>query len=250
MSDFFVVIPSRLASERLPRKPLLDIEGRTMIERVYAQAAQSAAREVVIATDSDAIAAACQGFGITAEMTSAAHMSGTDRIAEVAGRRGWSDEQIVVNVQGDEPLIPPALIDQVAELLDGDGEAGMATLMTPLSDPSEYTDPNMVKLVTDRTGGALYFSRSPIPASRDGSIPADARRHIGLYAYRVRCLKQLAAAPVAPPERAERLEQLRALWLGLRIVVADAVQSPARGVDTEEDLEFIRATVRRTAKRD
>jgi len=250
MSDFFVVIPSRLASERLPSKPLLDIGGRAMIECVYAQAAQSAAREVVIATDSDAIAAACQDFGVAAEMTSPAHMSGTDRIAEVAERRGWGDEQIVVNVQGDEPLIPPALIDQVADLLAADSTAGMATLMTPLSDPSEYTDPNMVKLVTDRSGAALYFSRSPIPASRDRSVPADARRHIGLYAYRVSCLRQLAAAPVAPPERAARLEQLRALWLGVRVIVADALQPPPRGVDTAEDLEYIRTIVRQTVKRD
>jgi 3-deoxy-manno-octulosonate cytidylyltransferase (CMP-KDO synthetase) len=124
----------------------------------------------------------------------------------------------------------------------------MATLMTPLADPAEYDDPNMVKLVTDRSGGALYFSRSPIPASRSGGVPEDARRHIGLYAYRVRYLLQLAAAPVAPPERAERLEQLRALWLGIRIAVADAVETPPRGVDTEDDLAFIRALARQSAQ--
>jgi 3-deoxy-manno-octulosonate cytidylyltransferase (CMP-KDO synthetase) len=247
MSTFVVVIPSRLASERLPRKPLLDIDGRTMIERVHAQAARSAAAEVIVATDSTEIADVCRGFGASVEMTAVGHMSGTDRIAEVAERRGWSDDQIVVNVQGDEPLLPPALIDQVAGLLAADSVAGMATLMTPLTDPAEYDDPNMVKLVTDRSGGALYFSRSPIPAGRGGGVPVDARRHIGLYAYRVRCLQQLAAAPVAPPERAERLEQLRALWLGFRIAVADAVEPPPRGVDTEDDLVIIRVLARQAA---
>jgi len=185
MSEFYVVIPSRLASERLPRKPLVDIEGRTMIERVFAQAAASGAREVIIATDSSAIAEACHRFHATVEMTSATHASGTDRIAEVAARRGWSDADVVVNVQGDEPMLPPVLIDQVASLLDADLQAGMASLMTPLSDPSEYADPNMVKVVTDQAGGALYFSRSPIPASREGGVPSTGRRHIGLYAYRV-----------------------------------------------------------------
>lgn len=248
MNDFAVVIPSRLASERLPRKPLLDIEGQTMIERVFRQAAQSSAAEVVVATDSDDIAAACRDFGAAVEMTSATHASGTDRIAEVAERRGWDDARIVVNVQGDEPLLPPALIDQVASLLAADAAAGMATLMTPLASPDEYTDPNMVKLVHDQSGAALYFSRAAIPASRAGGIPPDARRHIGLYAYRAQCLKMLAAAPVAPPEQAERLEQLRALWLGVRIAVADAVQAPARGVDTEDDLQIIRQTIRQAAE--
>lgn len=244
MNRFIVVIPSRLESERLQRKPLLDIEGRTMIERVFARATQSSAAEVVVATDSILIADTCRSFGAAVEMTAAEHMSGTDRIAEVAARRGWDDAAVVVNVQGDEPLLPPELIDQVAGLLASDPAAGMATLMTPLAEPAEYGDPNMVKLVADQSGAALYFSRSPIPASRDGSVPPDARRHIGLYAYRVHCLRRLAATPVAPPERAERLEQLRALWLGCRIAVADAVVAPPRGVDTPEDLECIRAIVR------
>lgn len=240
MNGFVVVIPARLASERLPRKPLLDIGGRPMVQWVHTQATRSAAAEVIVATDSAEIEAACSAFGAVVEMTGAHHASGTDRIAEVAERRGWADDRIVVNVQGDEPLMPPALIDQVAGLLAADPAAGMATLMTPLAEPAEYLDRNVAKVVTDRGGAALYFSRAPIPASRDASVPPDARRHIGLYAYRVGCLRELAAAPVAPPERAERLEQLRALWLGRRIAIADAVERPPRGVDTEADLETAR----------
>jgi 3-deoxy-manno-octulosonate cytidylyltransferase (CMP-KDO synthetase) len=248
MSGFIVVIPVRLASERLPRKPLADILGKTMIERVYAQAGQSHADEVIVATDSIEIETSCDGFGARVEMTASSHASGTDRIAEVAERLEWPDQQIVVNVQGDEPLIPPALIDQVAAMLDADPNAGMATLMTPLLDDSEYRDPNMAKVVADQSGAAIYFSRAPIPASRDGAVPADARRHIGLYAYRAATLRLLAAAPVAPPERVERLEQLRALWLGQRIAIADACELPPRGVDTQSDLEFIRDQVRKLKK--
>jgi 3-deoxy-manno-octulosonate cytidylyltransferase (CMP-KDO synthetase) len=243
MSGFVVVIPARLASERLPQKPLLDIAGLPMIERVFRQAQRSAAREVIIATDSPEIERVSRAFGAPVERTEVNHASGTDRIAEVARRRAWADDEIVVNVQGDEPLIPPTLIDQLAALLAADPAADMATLMTPLADPSEYRDPNMVKVVASRDGAAIYFSRSPIPASRDGGVPHHARRHIGLYAYRVGSLKAVAAAPVAPPERAERLEQLRALWLGLRIAIADAVEAPARGVDTEADLDLIRHLV-------
>lgn len=248
MSGFVVVIPVRLASERLPRKPLVDIEGRPMIERVYRQALASRADEVIVATDSAEIESACASFGARVEMTSSDHASGTDRIAEVAARSRWPDDRIVVNVQGDEPLIPPALIDQVAGLLADDPLASMATLTTPLADAKEYRDLNMVKVVADAAGRAIYFSRSPIPASRDGSIPAEARRHIGIYAYRIAALKQLAGAEPAPPERAEKLEQLRALWLGLRIAVADACETPPRGVDTAEDLEIIRDRVRRARR--
>jgi 3-deoxy-manno-octulosonate cytidylyltransferase (CMP-KDO synthetase) len=243
MSGFLVVIPSRLKSERLPRKPLLDIAGMPMIERVYRQARRSAARDVIIATDADEIEQAARAFGAAVERTDPSHASGTDRIAEVARRRGWDDAEIVVNVQGDEPLIPPALIDQVARLLEADPGAGMATLMTALASPAEYTDPNMAKVVASRDGAALYFSRSPIPASRDGEVPAAARRHIGLYAYRVSCLKAVAAAPMAPAESAEKLEQLRALWLGQRIAIADAIEAPPRGVDTVADLDEIRRIV-------
>jgi len=244
MSRFCVVIPSRLASQRLPDKPLLDIGGKTMIERVYLQAAGSAADEVIVATDSPEIESVCRGIGARVVMTASHHASGTDRIAEVAERLEWHEDEIVVNVQGDEPLIPPALIDQVAGLLEIDSSAGMATLMTPLAHDDEYRDPHMVKVVTDRGGSAIYFSRAPIPWNAAGAVPADARRHVGLYAYRVGVLREIAAAPVAPPEREERLEQLRALWLGRRIAIADAVEEPPRGVDTEEDLELIRELVR------
>lgn len=244
MSGFVVVIPARLASERLPRKPLLDIGGKSMIVHVCERALASGADEVFVATDSSEIAESVQLDNVSVEMTAATHQSGTDRIAEVASRNAWPDDRIVVNVQGDEPLLPPELISQVAELLANDPAAGMATLMTPLAHPDEYRDPNMARVVTDGSGAALYFSRAAIPATRDGSVPADARRHIGLYAYRVACLKRIAAAPVAPPERAERLEQLRALWLGERIAIADAVKAPPRGVDTAEDLEFVRAIFR------
>jgi 3-deoxy-manno-octulosonate cytidylyltransferase (CMP-KDO synthetase) len=250
VNGFVVVIPARLDSERLPRKPLLDIEGSTMIERVCLQAARSRAAEVIVATDSDEIRLACAGFGAEVAMTRRDHASGTDRIAEVAAQRGWADALIVVNVQGDEPLIPPALIDQVAELLDADPAADMATLMTPLAAAADYRDPNMAKVVVDGSGRAIYFSRSPIPATRDGSVPDDARRHVGIYAYRVGCLREIAAAPVAPPERAERLEQLRALWLGRRIAIADAVEPPPRGVDTGADLELIRQLVRERSTED
>lgn len=245
MSEYIVVIPARLASERLPGKPLADIEGKSMIERVYERARASGAADVIIATDSEEIESACRRFGAHVAMTSPDHASGTDRIAEVAARLGWPDDTIVVNVQGDEPMIPPAVIDQVASLLAADAAAGMATLMTPLANASEYTDPNMARVIADSTGAALYFSRAPIPATRSGEPPPEARRHIGLYAYRVECLRRLAATPATALERAERLEQLRALWLGVRIAIADAVELPARGVDTEEDLELIRAIVRK-----
>jgi 3-deoxy-manno-octulosonate cytidylyltransferase (CMP-KDO synthetase) len=243
MSDFIVVIPARMASERLPGKPLRMIGDRPMIAWVHAQAKRSGAAEVIVATDSAEIEAACLGFGARVEMTRADHASGTDRIAEVAARRAWPDDQIVVNVQGDEPLIPPGLIDQVAALLERDPAAGMATLMTAVANADEFRDPNTAKVVTDAAGAALYFSRAPIPAARDGGLPAAARRHVGLYAYRVGCLKRLAAAPIAPLERVERLEQLRALWLGERIAIADAVEAPSRGVDTEAELELVRSLV-------
>jgi 3-deoxy-manno-octulosonate cytidylyltransferase (CMP-KDO synthetase) len=156
----------------------------------------------------------------------------------------WADDDIVVNVQGDEPLLPPSLVDQVARLLEDEPAAGIATLVTPVRDAREFHDPNVVKVVADASGGALYFSRAPIPYSRDGTLPSSARRHIGLYAYRARSLKAIAAARPCPPETAERLEQLRALWLGIRIRVADALEVPPRAVDTAEDL----AEVRRLAK--
>ena len=239
--DFAVVIPARYGATRLPGKPLADICGRPMIQWVYEAAAAGGAAEVIVATDDARIAEACGRFGARAEMTGSAHASGTDRIAEVARRLDWPDERIVVNVQGDEPLLPPALVSQVAGLLEGGPEAGMATLATPIAERAEWDDPNVVKVVTDRRSRALYFSRSRIPWPRDGAGPdGNAMRHVGLYGYRVRALKAFTDAKPCGLELQERLEQLRALWLGIPILVARARETPPRGVDTEEDLRAVR----------
>ena len=182
-ASFIAVIPARFASTRLPGKPLKDIAGRPMIEWVYRQTAQSGASEVIVATDDERIAAACRTFGARVELTSSEHASGTDRIAELARRYEWDDRQIVVNVQGDEPLISPLCIAQTARLLGWHPEATIATLIAPLESEDQFRDPNFVKVVTDKDGWALYFSRAPIPWPRDGGRPA-VHRHIGLYAYR------------------------------------------------------------------
>ena len=237
--EFFAVIPARYDSVRLPGKPLLDIVGRPMLAWVFERACQSGAAECLVATDDERIANACERFGAPVEMTSAEHSTGTDRIAEVAQRRGWSDEQIVVNVQGDEPLIPPALISQVASLAARDPDAAIATLMVPIASAEDRENPNFAKVVADKTGRALYFSRAPIPWPRDGGLPAS-HRHIGLYAYRVRALREIAATAPCELEQIERLEQLRALWLGLGIAIEQAVEPPPVGVDTQADLETIR----------
>jgi len=237
--DFIVVIPARYASTRLPGKPLEDIAGKPMIEWVYRQAQRSGASQVIVATDDERIAAACRRFAAPVELTSVEHPSGTDRIAELAHRFGWDDQQIVVNVQGDEPLLPPAVIAQTATLLAAHPEAAIATLMAPIQDEAEFRDPNFAKVVTDRDGWALYFSRAPIPWSRE-STRVLAQRHIGLYAYRAAGLKAITAAPPCALERTEHLEQLRALWLGLRIIVAESVEPASPHVDTEEDLIKIR----------
>jgi 3-deoxy-manno-octulosonate cytidylyltransferase (CMP-KDO synthetase) len=238
------VIPARYDSVRLPGKPLADICGRPMIVWVYEAARRSSATEVIVATDDERIAAACRAVRARVELTATHYASGTDRIAEIAARLAWADDDIIVNVQGDEPLLPPALIDQVASLLAAQPAAGLATLVTAIPDERAFADPNVVKVVADSAGAALYFSRAPIPYPREGALPGTARRHIGIYAYRTRSLKILAGTPPCALETTERLEQLRALWLGVRIVVADAVEVPPRGVDTAEDL----ALVRRIAK--
>jgi 3-deoxy-manno-octulosonate cytidylyltransferase (CMP-KDO synthetase) len=237
---FIVVIPARYDSSRLPGKPLADIGGRPMIEWVYERACQSGADSVIIATDDERIAAVGRDAGAMVELTGSHHESGTDRIAEVAGRHEWADDQIIVNVQGDEPLLPPTLISQVAALLSGDSDAAVATLATPIRSQDEWQDPNLVRVVVDRHDRALYFSRAPIPWPREGGMPPSLR-HVGLYAYRVRALKQLAASPSCELERIERLEQLRVLWLGMKIVVAEACEAPPRGVDTAEDLDVVRS---------
>jgi 3-deoxy-manno-octulosonate cytidylyltransferase (CMP-KDO synthetase) len=231
---FRVVIPARHASTRLSGKPLALLAGEPMILHVLRIARRSGASEVIVATDDERIRAACAAAGATAEMTSPMHASGTDRIAEIAARRGWADDEIVVNVQGDEPLLPHSLIAQAASLLAANPAAAIATLATPIASDAEYLDPNVVKVVARADGMALYFSRAPIPWDRDGSAASPssrerhlgARRHIGLYAYRVSALRALAAAPATALELRERLEQLRALSIGLSIAVADAAESP------------------------
>jgi 3-deoxy-manno-octulosonate cytidylyltransferase (CMP-KDO synthetase) len=250
---FRVVIPARHASTRLPGKPLAPIAGEPMIRHVHRIATLSGAAEVIVATDDERIGAACRAFGAAVEMTSADHASGTDRIAEVAARRRWADDEIVVNVQGDEPMLPPALIAQAANLLAATPAADLATLTTPIATEAEYLDPNVVKVVARPDGLALYFSRAPIPWDRDGTAanPASrdrhrgARRHLGIYAYRVAALAALAAAPPATLEIRERLEQLRALSIGLDIAVADAAEAPGPGVDTPEDLARVDALLQR-----
>lgn len=245
---FTVVIPARFASSRLPGKPLQDIAGKPMIQRVWEQACQSAARQVVVATDDVRIVEACRGFGAEVLLTRIDHVSGTDRLAEVATQLGLADDALVVNVQGDEPLIPPVIINQVAANLFAHPEAAMATLAEPLEDIDALFNPNVVKVVSDLNGLALTFSRAPLPWARDAlavgreQLPAGVpfRRHIGLYAYRAGFLHDFVAWGPCWLEEAECLEQLRALWHGVRIHVADALQAPPAGVDTPDDLERVR----------
>lgn len=245
---FSVVIPARYSSTRLPGKPLLEIAGKPMVQHVYERACASSAQQVVIATDDQRIVEAAQSFGAQVLMTSPEHVSGTDRIAEVAGLLGLAEDAIVVNVQGDEPLIPPAVIDQVAANLAANTAAGIATLSEPIHSVADLFNPNIVKLVQDANGFALYFSRAPIPWERDafaaGQPHAEqlvkARRHLGLYAYRVSFLRNFVTWPAAELEGLESLEQLRALVNGTRIHVAQASAAVPPGVDTAADLELVR----------
>lgn len=237
---FVVVIPARYASSRLPGKPLADIGGKSMIERVYQQALQSGAGRVVVATDDQRVAAAVDAFGGEVCMTRAEHNSGTERLAEVVSKLGLAADTVVVNVQGDEPFIPPLIIRQVAQNLAAQQKARMATLAVPLSDAAEIANPNIVKVVSDKDGYALYFSRSVIPYDRDGVASNDLaqhyRRHIGIYAYRAGFIQQYVSWPASTLEQIESLEQLRVLWHGEAIHVDTALQTPAVGVDTAEDL--------------
>jgi 3-deoxy-manno-octulosonate cytidylyltransferase (CMP-KDO synthetase) len=245
---FTVVIPARFGSSRLPGKPLADIVGKPMVQRVFERASQSAATEVIVATDDERIEAACQAAGAKVCMTRADHPSGTDRIEEVASLLKLADDAIVVNVQGDEPLIPSAVINQVAENLAAHPEAAIATLCEPLQSSDDLFNPNIVKVVADNQGMALYFSRAPIPWDRDAysnGSPAQAtavvaQRHLGIYAYRVGLLRQFIAWAPHPLELTEALEQLRAMANGARIHVAEACEYVPPGVDTEEDLEHVR----------
>ena len=247
-TDYRIVIPSRLASTRLPRKPLLDIGGKTLIERVWDVAIQSAAVSVTVATDEPEIADAVRAFGGDAMLTSRTHMSGTDRLAEVADEKHWSDKTIVVNLQGDEPAIPPKQLDQLAEELARYPDAGIATVSPPIREIDEGFDPSVVKVVRTTEGYASYFSRAPIPWVRDAfsqgkptKMPeTGALRHLGLYAYRVGTLRRFTELPPSPLECAESLEQLRALEAGVAIRVSRVEAPFGHGVDTPADLERVR----------
>ncbi len=244
MSVFRVVIPARFASTRFPGKALAQIDGRPMLEWVHRRAMACGAAEVVIATDDERIAAVARGFGADVALTAVEHRSGTDRIAEVVRQRHWAGRSIVVNLQGDEPAMPVALLVQVANLLAANDSAGVATLAAPIDSVREFLDPNVVKVVADPAGRALYFSRAPVPWSRD-SAPSGlgsqvawplARRHLGLYAYRVDALLRLASLPPTELEDIEKLEQLRALANGMEIRVADACAPAGADVNTPADL--------------
>ena len=245
-TDFKVVLPARYASSRLPGKPVLDIAGRPMIQHVYERACESGAAEVVIATDDERVALCAKDFDAEVCMTSTAHHSGTDRIAEVVKKLGWADDAIVVNLQGDEPCMPAQLVNQVATDMASHTHANITTLSSKITDRKTLFDPHAVKVVTDTEGYALYFSRAPIPYHRDEFLSGQGdvlpqgvpfSRHIGLYAYRAAFLEQFVSWPPAPLEQAESLEQLRVLWHGGVIHVTEAAVEPGHGVDTEEDLQ-------------
>lgn len=248
--SFTIIIPARYASTRLPGKPLLDIAGKPMLQRVWEQSRQSEADSVIIATDDQRIAQAARDWGAQVCMTASEHASGTDRLQEVVQIRGLADGALVVNVQGDEPLVPPAVINQVAANLADLPEAGMATLSEPLTDVATLFDSNAVKVVSDARGFARYFSRAPIPYPRglDMENPYALRcyptghwqRHIGLYAYRAGFLRRFVAWPQAPAELLEQLEQLRALHHGEVVHVAPACERVPAGVDTPADLDAVR----------
>jgi 3-deoxy-manno-octulosonate cytidylyltransferase (CMP-KDO synthetase) len=245
---FTAIIPARLASTRLPRKALADLGGRPMVVRVAERARESGAERVCVATDDREIAQAVEQAGFEVVMTRSDHATGTDRIAEVVHRFGLEDGTIVVNIQGDEPLIEPGLVRAVATLLAETPEAAIATACHPIRSSEEFFDPNVVKVVLDSAGLARYFSRAPVPWARDAfaaskKLPAElpCHRHIGIYAYRAAFLRLFPKLAVSPLERFEALEQLRALWHGYAIAVAVRQDAPAPGVDTPEDLERVRA---------
>lgn len=242
--SFIVVIPARYASTRLPGKPLLEIAGKPMLQHVYERALNSAAAAVYIATDDERVREAALRFTDNVCMTSTEHQSGTDRIQEVAAQLGLAEDAVVVNVQGDEPLIPPAAINQVAESLRLNPSAGIASLFEAIHSEVEFNNPNVVKVVTDLEGYAHYFSRAAIPFTREISERGQngfGKRHIGIYAYRVETLNRYVQWSQVPLEVAERLEQLRAMGHGVRIHMQEAVEKMPAGVDTKEDLDAVRA---------
>lgn len=248
MLVFYVVIPARYASTRLPGKPLLDIAGKPMVIHVAERASKSGAQQVVVATDDARIADVVKQYGFAAVMTRADHQSGTDRIAEVAFNQGWQDDAIIVNVQGDEPLIDASLIVEVAAKLANSPQAVMATACHAIHNQADFLNPNIVKVVLDNQDNALYFSRASIPYPRDAfasnqnfPVGMPAYRHVGIYAYRAGFLKQYASIPPAMIEQYESLEQLRVLYQGYKIAVAISDNAPAAGVDTEGDLAHVRS---------
>ena len=251
MTEFSVVIPARYDSSRLPGKPLLEIAGKPMIQHVYERAQESGAGRIVIATDDQRVVEVAEGFGADVCMTAKDHESGTERLSEVVTKLGLAADEVVVNLQGDEPLMPPSLVRQVAENLAKYTKASMATLAEPIDSAEELFDPNAVKVVMDDSGYALYFSRAPIPWHRDefaqtrDELPAgvDYFRHIGLYAYRARFIQEYVSWPACALEKIESLEQLRVLWRGQKIHVAQAAESAVGGVDTPADLARVKSVL-------
>ncbi|KVD71297.1 3-deoxy-manno-octulosonate cytidylyltransferase [Burkholderia sp. ABCPW 14] len=257
---FVAVVPARLASTRLPNKPLADLGGKPMVVRVAERAREAGAQQVLVASDAQSVLDAVREHGFDAVLTRADHPSGTDRLAEVAAKLGFGDDTIVVNVQGDEPLIDPQLVRDVASHLAAHPSCAIATAAHPLHDAQDVFNPNYVKVVLDANGVALYFSRAPIPWSRDAYLPhwpnvaampaptCPVYRHIGLYAYRARFLRTYPTLAQAPIEAAEQLEQLRAMWHGERIAVLITEHAPEAGIDTPADLERVQALFRSRAK--
>jgi len=249
-SAYHIVIPARYASERLQGKVLLDLAGRPLLQHVWQRANESSAESVVIATDDERIVAVGESFGAQVVLTRSDHQSGSDRIAECAALLGWEDDLLLVNLQGDEPLMPPACLDQVAALLDEQADCEVASLYWPITEADEVRNPNAVKVVTGKDNRALYFSRSPIPYPRgyadiDAALAAgiEWKRHLGLYAYRLEALRRFSASTATPLESAERLEQLRIMEQGGQIAMAAACEFIPAGVDTQDDLERVRKLI-------
>lgn len=247
---YHIVIPARYASERLPGKALLDLAGRPMLQHVWLRARESGADSVTIATDDERIARVAEAFGAQVVLTAANHQSGSDRVAECTRKLDWPDDRLVVNLQGDEPLMPPACLDQVAELLNQSPDCEVASLYWPITDADEVRNPNAVKVVTDARNRAMYFSRAPIPFSRSHASIEEAlaagaewKRHLGLYAYRTAALQRYTACKPTPLEKSERLEQLRMMEQGAGIAMAKACRFIPAGVDTEKDLQRVRAFI-------